>query len=57
MSWMWMFGRVCSPPNTVIRPLVSACMVSMLTETSSRIRGEKPQTVAGRTICTTMSSA
>ncbi len=56
MSSMWMFGRVWSPPNTVMLPFVSACMVSMLTETSRRMRGEKPQTVAGRTICTTMSS-
>ena len=31
-------------------------MVSMFTATSSRMRGEKPQTVAGRTICTDISS-
>ena len=49
-------SRGWSPPNTVMRPFSSACIVSMLTETSSRCRGEYPQTVAGRTICTNMSS-
>src|SRR5205814_5671226 len=29
ISSMWMLGRVWLPPNTVIRPLISACMVNM----------------------------
>ena len=37
MSSIWMLGRVWSPPNTVMRPLVKACIVSMLTDTSSRM--------------------
>jgi hypothetical protein len=54
---MWMFGRVWSPPNTVIAPLVSACIVSRLTVRSNRMRGEYPQTVAGRTMVVVMVSA
>ena len=50
MSWMWMFGRSCEPPNTVISPLWTARLVRMLTTTSSRCRGEYPQTVAGRIV-------
>ena len=42
--------------KTVIFPLDKACIVNKLTATSRRIRGDTPQTVAGRMICTVMSS-
>ncbi len=53
---MWMFGRTWLPPSTVIAPLVSACIVSRLTVRSSRMRGDGPQTVAGRMIVVTSAS-
>ena len=51
---MWMLGRTWLPPNTVIAPFVSACIVSRFTVRSSRMRGDGPQTVAGLTMVVTI---
>ena len=57
MSSMWMFGRFCAPPNTVMRFWLTARLVRMFTVRSRRWRGEKPHTVAGRMITVVKSEA
>ena len=47
MSYIVKFGRICLPPNTVIKLFFSAPNVNALIATSSLIAGEYPQTVAG----------
>ena len=51
-----MFGRTWLPPNTVIRFLVSACIVRPLTARSRRMRREYPHTVAGLKIVVVIAS-
>ena len=51
------FGLSDIQENTVILPFVSACIVSRFTVRSRRMRGDRPQTVAGRKIVVTSRSA
>ncbi len=57
MSSMWMLGRFWRPPKIVMRRLLTARLVRMLTVRSSRSRGEYPQTVAGRMMTVVKSGA